>query len=146
MSSRTRIVVASGVLIAVAALLLQWLDFRHGVRTLSTEVYVLVVATLFTALGIWAGRRLSGVGAAAPDLEGGGFARNERAIATLGISDREYEVLELLAEGCTNRQIADRLFVSENTVKTHLSNLYGKLQVSRRTQAVRKSRELGLIP
>lgn len=126
--------------IAGAAFLLQWLDFQHGVRTLSTPVYVGIVALLFAGLGTWVGHRLT------PSSAPGPFERNTRAIDTLGITEREIEVLELLARGQLNREIGETLFVSPNTVKTHLANLYGKLEVSRRTQAIQKARALGIIP
>lgn len=74
------------------------------------------------------------------------FEKNERAIAYWGISDREYDVLNLLAEGHSNKEIAKRLFVAANTVKTHLVHLYAKLDASRRIQAVQKARSLRLIP
>lgn len=106
----------------------------------STPVYVAVVALVFITLGIWIGTRLARP--EAPEE----FERNEEAMEYLGISPREHEVLELLARGHSNREIAKALFVSSNTVKTHLSRLYGKLDVSRRTQAVRKARSLRLIP
>jgi DNA-binding CsgD family transcriptional regulator len=126
--------------IAGAALLLQWLDFQHAVRTMSTPVYVVIVALLFTALGIWVGGRLTRRASSAPG------ARNLRAIDSLGITEREIEVLELLAHGHSNNEIGERLFISPNTVKTHLAHLYEKLEVSRRTQAIQKARALQIIP
>ena len=95
---------------------------------------------VFAVLGIWTGYRLWGKRAISA------FERNTKALDYLGISEREYGVLALLAEGCSNKEIAEGLFVSTNTVKTHLANLYGKLEVNRRTQAVREARELRLIP
>ena len=126
--------------IAVAALSLQWLEYRYAVRALSAEVYIGAVAVGFTALGLWAGYRLTSRG---PKTA---FERNDRAIAALGISGRELEVLELLAQGSSNKEIADRLCVSPHTVKTHLGHLYDKLDVARRTQAVQKARELRILP
>jgi DNA-binding CsgD family transcriptional regulator len=134
-----RSVVIYGSSIAVAAFLLRWLEYRHAVRMFSTELYVVLVALLFTAIGIWIGHRLTRPTGRAP------FSRNEKALQSLGISEREYEVLCLLAAGHTNREIADRLFVSPNTVKTHLTHLYEKLGVSRRTQAIHKCKALRLI-
>jgi DNA-binding CsgD family transcriptional regulator len=133
-------IVVYSLAIAAAAFVLQWLEYQYFVRLFPTEVYVVAVAVLFTVLGIWVGNRLTG--GRKPET----FERNARAIATLGVSERELEVLELLAEGRSNKEIADRLFVSPNTVKTHLANLYGKLEVSRRTQAIQKARELRMIP
>ena len=126
--------------IAATALALQWLEYRYVVRVLPTEAYVLVIAVGFTALGVWVGYRLTS------DPRPQGFERNGRAIATLGISSREIEVLDLLAEGCSNKEIADRLCISPHTVKTHLGHLYDKLDVRRRTQAVQKARELKILP
>ena len=126
--------------IGAAAFLLQWLDFQHAVRTMSTPVYVVIVALLFTALGIWVGQRLSRGAAAGP------FERNRQAMDYLGITEREYEVLELLARGQSNKEIGETLFVSPNTVKTHLAHLYEKLEVSRRTQAIQKARALRILP
>lgn len=126
--------------IAAAALTLRWLEYRYAVRALSTEVYIGAVAVGFTALGLWAGYRLTSRG---PKTA---FEKNDRAIAALGISGRELEVLELLAQGSSNKEIADRLCVSPHTVKTHLGHLYDKLDVARRTQAVQKARELRILP
>lgn len=127
--------------IAATAFLLHWLEYRYLVRRLPFEIYVAVIAILFTVLGVWVGSRLT---ARRADAEG--FEKNLEALEYLGISDREYEVLELLATGRTNKEMAADLFVSLNTIKSHLASLYGKLDVSRRTQAVQRARELGLIP
>ena len=129
-----------GAALVAAAFALQWLDLQYSVRRFSIEIYIVLIAVAFTALGVWAGNRLTRP-RRAPDFE-----KNTKALEALGISEREYDVLLLLAEGCSNREIADSLFVSANTVKTHLAHLYDKLDVSRRTQAVRKARSLRLIP
>lgn len=139
MLSMWRTVIPYGVALAVAAFALEWLDYKHSVRQWSTGFYVLVIAVLFACVGIWVGNRLT----ARPR---GPFARNEAAIATLGISTRECEVLELLAEGCANKVIARRLGISPNTVKTHVQSVYGKLGVESRTQATAKARELAILP
>lgn len=131
---------AYGLSLAAGAFALRWLEYRYAVRVFSTQIYIAFIAVAFTALGVWLGRRLTQREPAAS------FEINTQAIACLGISDREYEVLALLADGHSNRELAERLFVSPNTVKTHLANLYGKLEVTRRTQAIRKARELRLIP
>ena len=130
-----------GLAIAAAASLLQWLQYRYAVRVFSTEIFIGAIAVLFTLLGIWVGNRLT-----RRSEPHDAFEKNERAIAYLGISDREYDVLNLLAEGHSNKEIAKRLFVSANTVKTHLAHLYAKLDASRRIQAVHKARSLRLIP
>ena len=126
--------------IAAAVLLLQWLEYLHVVRVFSTEIYGVIIAVLFTSIGIWVGNQLT------RGKRRSRFERNTQAIQYLGISDREFEVLELLAKGHSNKEIADSLFVSNNTVKTHVSRLYDKLEVSRRTQAVLKARSLRMIP
>jgi NarL family two-component system response regulator LiaR len=135
-----RAILLYSAVIAAAALVLQWLEYRYVVRALSTEVYIAAVAVGFTALGLWAGYRLT---AGRWKSE---FERNDRAIASLAISGRELEVLELLAEGSSNKEIADRLCLSPHTVKSHLGHLYDKLEVARRTQAVQKARELRILP
>ncbi len=125
--------------LAVGAVLLQWIEYQHALRLMSTDVYVLLLAVAFTALGIWVGHRLTRKPAPRDsDI-------NRQALDALGISDKEYAVLELLALGHSNQEIAERLFVSPNTIKTHLASLYRKLEVSRRTQAVSRARELRLI-
>ena len=101
---------------------------------------MVVIALGFAALGIWVGNRLT------RRKQPPGFAKNVQVLKSLGISDREYDVLVLLAEGRTNREIAEGLYISLNTVKTHLTRLYEKLEVSRRTQAIGKAKSLRLIP
>ena len=128
-----------GSIFALAAFVFRWMEYRHSVQMFSTELYILFVALAFTALGIWLGRKLAGPGKRQSSV------RNERALQTLGISEREYDVLCLLAKGLSNQEIADNLHVSANTVKTHLAHLYDKLDVSRRTQAIHKSKALRLI-
>lgn len=135
--ARTAIIYGSS--LATGALLLRWLEYTYTLRILSAEIYAVAIALAFSALGLWVGRRLT-----APKAEP--FEKNDNALRYLGISEREYQVLALLAAGFSNREIGDKLFVSPNTVKTHLAHLYAKLEVSRRTQAVRKGRELRLIP
>ena len=125
---------------AAGAFVLQWLEYQYTVLRFSTELYVLFIAVGFTVLGAWAGHRLTGKSDAPV------FQKNTQALDYLGISDREYQVLELLAEGHSNKEIASSLFVSPNTVKTHLAHLYQKLEVSRRTQAIQKAKSLQLIP
>lgn len=138
-----RIVVVYGVSLAALVALLNFIEYRFLVRDLSQEIYVGLIAVIFTALGIWVGPRLlrRKVVVVRPD-----FVLDLQALERLGISKREHEVLELMAKGLSNQEIADKLFVSVNTIKTHLANLFAKLDVSRRTQAVQKGKELGLIP
>jgi DNA-binding NarL/FixJ family response regulator len=135
-----RLVLIYGTVLAGLALLLEWLGYRHAVRAWSTEVYVVCIALIFTALGLWLGNRLT----ARP--RGPGFERNERVLTTLNISARECEVLELLAQGCSNKVIARQLVISPNTVKTHVAKVFDKLEVSSRTQAIQKARSLEILP
>ena len=128
-----------GLAVALATIALRWLEYLYLVRVFSIEIYVSLIASFFLAMGIWVGVRFS-KRKAVPQFE-----RNEKAILYLRISDREYQVLELLADGMSNKEIAEELFVSGNTVKTHVSKLYEKLEVSRRTQAVQRARELEMI-
>jgi DNA-binding CsgD family transcriptional regulator len=132
-----------GVALAALTGILKFIEYRYFVRDLSLEFYLGVVAILFAGLGVWAGLRLTRrkVVIANPD-----FKLNEPELQRLGISKREYEVLELMAQGLSNQEIADKLFVSLNTVKTHSSNLFMKLDARRRTQAVRRAKEFGLLP
>jgi DNA-binding NarL/FixJ family response regulator len=135
-----RLIILYGLALAGAAFLLDFLDYKHAVREYSTEFYVLAVALIFVLLGIWIGNRLTARPAVA------GFERNDAAIATLGISARECEVLEMLAAGHSNKVIARRLAISPNTVKTHVARLYEKLEVASRTQAIRKAQMLQILP
>jgi DNA-binding CsgD family transcriptional regulator len=130
-----------GLALAAGTALLQWLDYRHFARAQSETVYIALVAVAFLGLGVWAGVRLLGH-RAPPDQP---FDGNPQAQATLGISPREREVLELLAAGLSNKEIAERLHVSPHTVKTHVAHLYEKLDARRRTEAILKARELGLL-
>ena len=131
--------------IALAALtgILKFIEYRFLVRDLSLEFYLGTAAVLFTGLGVWVGLRLTRrkVIIANPD-----FRLKEPELQRLGISKREYEVLELIAQGLSNQEIAERLFVSLSTVKTHSSNLFMKLDARRRTQAIHRAKELGLLP
>lgn len=129
-----------GGLLAFAALLLQWLEMQFLVRRFSLEIYLLLLCALFTGVGAWLGSRLTARRAPAA------FELDREALHRLGISEREHEVLALLAAGHSNDEIAARLYVSTNTVKTHLRNLYGKLGVGRRVQAVQQARTLRLVP
>lgn len=140
-----KIVIRYGVLLALALLLLELMEYYFVVKIIPLPFYVLIIALLFTGLGIWLGKKLTTPAATTGKVQGS-FVRNEKAMDSLGISDRELEVLEQLAKGQSNQEIADELFISVNTVKTHLSSLYQKLQVSRRSLAVKKARSLKLIP
>jgi len=136
-----RTILLYAVALGLAATALNWLEYRYVARALSTEIYVALVAAAFVVLGVWAGARLT-------PRRGheGPFLRNQAAIRSLGLSSREVEILDALASGETNKELARRFGISPNTVKTHLARVYGKLGVQRRVQAVEKARLLALIP
>ena len=140
---------AGGILIT----LLKWTEYRYLVVEHSIEIYGGLTAATFAAFGIWLGLRLTRkqivlkevhipvhVPAAQP------FAVNSKKLAELEVTPRELEILELIANGLSNREIAEKLFVSENTVKTHSSRVFDKLGAKRRTQAVQLGKEFRLIP
>ena len=134
-----------GVLIAA----LKMIEYRYLVLEHSLEIYGGLVAILFSTLGIWLGLKLTRTRETVVVREvpvTGPFARNEARVEQLGITPREMEILEALAAGFSNREIAERLFVSENTVTTHTARLFDKLSARRRTQAVQRAKEAGLIP
>ena len=135
-----RFVILYAAAIALAAAALQWLEYRYFIRSFSTETYILMIAVGFAALGLWAGRKLT----ARPDH--GAFERNQAAIHSLGLTDRECEILERLASGRSNKELARDLGISPNTVKTHVARVYEKLAVQKRVQAIEKARGLSLIP
>ena len=135
-----RTIVIYGVALALAAAALQWIEYRVWVREHPAELYIALIGAAFLGLGVWAGARLFRTAPAA------GFEPNTQARASLGITEREFEVLELLAAGRSNKEIAQALAVSLNTVKTHIARLFEKLRAARRTEAILKARELGLIP
>jgi DNA-binding CsgD family transcriptional regulator len=129
-----------GALLAVGTAVLQWLDYQHLARSRSTEIYVLLIAALFLAIGVFVGMRLFGV--TVPPTPTG----NPEAQAALGISPRELAVLRELAAGRSNKEIALALQVSPNTNKTHVARLFEKLDARRRTDAINRARELGIVP
>ncbi len=127
-------------LLALGALGLQWLDVQRMARLYPKSVYDELLGAGFLVLGLWIGARVLGRRTGAPAFDG-----NPKALAELGICPRERAVLEQLAAGLSNKEIARRLDVSPNTIKTHLARLYEKLGATRRTDAVRRARELGLV-
>ena len=133
-----------GLMLAALIGIMKFVEYRYFIRDLSMEVYIGVVATLFTVLGIWVGLKL--VNRKKNISNDSEFITDQATIKTLGISKREFEVLQLISKGFSNQEIADKLFISLPTVKTHSSNLFGKLNVQRRTQAIHKAKELKIIP
>ena len=129
-----------GACLALGTLLLQGLDYLRLVRQHSGDIYILLIAVAFLGLGVFAGARLFGANKPLP------FDGNPKAVSSLGISPRELMVLSEIAAGLSNKEIARVLKVSPNTVKTHTSRLFEKLEATRRTDAVNKARELGIVP
>lgn len=138
-----RSVVLYGIAMAALIGILKYAEYRFFVHDLSLELYLGLVAVLFVVLGVWVGRRLTRVKIISIESE---FTINEEALKRLGITKREYEVLGLIARGLSNNEIAAHLFVSTSTAKTHISNLFMKLDASRRTQALQRAKELQIIP
>jgi DNA-binding CsgD family transcriptional regulator len=128
---------------------LRLVEYRFLVIEHSLEIYGGIVALLFSALGIWLGLKLTRTRETVIVREvpvSGPFKRNDTQLAQLGITPRELEILAAMADGLSNREMAERLFVSENTIKTHTARLFDKLSARRRTQAVQRAKEAGLIP
>lgn len=146
--------IIGGVLIA----LMQWTQYRFVVIEHSIEIYGGLIAATFAGLGIWLGLKLTkkqivvkevfvpGAARTGVSAPHGPFVPDEKKREDLGITPRELDILELIAQGMSNREIAEKLFVSENTVKTHSSRVFDKLGARRRTQAVQLGKEFGLLP
>jgi DNA-binding CsgD family transcriptional regulator len=134
-----------GALIAI----LKLVEYRYLVVEHSLELYGGLVAAIFAGLGIWLGLKLTRTTEVVREVvvvrEAEPFVANQTRIDALGITPREHEILTLIAAGLSNREIAEKLFVSENTVKTHSARLFTKLNARRRTQAVQIAKEAGLI-
>jgi NarL family two-component system response regulator LiaR len=152
-----KIVLVYGLLGGVLIAALKLIEYRFLVVEHSIELYGGFVALLFSALGIWLGLKLTRtheavvvkevpVAVEPPASNNGAFVPNTARQQELGITRRELEILQLIAAGLSNREIAERLYVSENTVKTHSGRVFGKLNAKRRTQAVQRGKEAGLIP
>lgn len=125
--------------------LLRWFDYWHFIRSGPGEIYGAVIAIAFTLIGLYLGFRWKEKRLVVRSGPTTGGRIDDTAIESLGITPREHEILGLIAEGMSNREIGEKLFVSENTVKTHSSRIFQKLDVRRRTAAVARARELGVI-
>lgn len=141
-----------GVSLAVLLFLVKWLELRFIIIDHSLEIYVGSIAVVFTVLGIWLAQKLTKpkketiIVEKEVYIESAEFIQDKSQLEKLNLSKREMEVLELIAQGCSNQEIASQLFVSLPTIKTHSSKLFEKLDVNRRTQAVEKAKRLRLIP
>jgi DNA-binding CsgD family transcriptional regulator len=146
-----RHVLIYGLVGGILITLLQWTKYRFLVIEHSIEIYGGLTAATFAILGIWLGLKLTGKRPTIVVKEvavraGTPFVADDKKREDLGMTRRELEILELIAQGMSNREIAGKLFVSENTVKTHCSRAFDKLGAKRRTQAVQLGKELGLLP
>lgn len=148
-----RDVIVYGLLGGVLIALLKLVQYRFLLAEHSIEIYAGLIAAIFAALGIWLGLKLTKTKTTEKVVyrevrvpAGPAFEQNTARLEVLGITPREMEILELMAAGFSNREIATKLFVTENTVKTHSGRLFNKLNAKRRTQAVQIAKEEGLIP
>jgi two-component system, NarL family, response regulator LiaR len=146
-----RHVLLYGLLAGILIAALKWMEYRFLVLENSLEIYGGLIAATFAALGIWLGLKLTRkeervvIKEVPVPANGEPFLPDDKKRESLGITPRELEILELIAQGLSNREIAEKLFVSENTVKTHSSRVFDKLGAKRRTQAVQLGKELGLL-
>lgn len=150
--SKYRHFIIYGTSLAILLLLLKWLELRYLIADHSLEVYIGCIALLFTGLGIWLAIKLMKPKPETFIIEKevfvgrDNFVFNAKAFERSGLSKRELEVLQLMSQGHSNAEIAERLFVSLNTIKTHSSNIFLKLDAKRRTQAIEIAKKLSLIP
>lgn len=160
--SKNMHIILYGVSLALLLFLLKWLELHFLIINHQLEIYVGAIAMIFTSLGIWLALKLMKPKVQTVVVEkevivnnlvekevyinNASFILNEKKLASLGLSKRELEVLELMSQGLSNLEISSRLYISLNTVKTHSSKVFEKLDVKRRTQAVEKAKRSGLIP
>lgn len=141
-----------GISMAILLFILKWLELRFIVFDHAFEIYAGAIALMFTGLGVWLALKLTKPKVERVVIEkqvyvhGMPFSLNEQELSNLNLSKRELEVLQLMADGLSNHEIADRLYVSLSTIKTHSRNLFEKLGVARRTQAIDKAKKLSIIP
>lgn len=133
-----------GIMMALLLFVLEWTQYRYFIRDISIELLISILAGVFILLGIWVGLNMK---KRTSSISQGGEPEVLKAEAArkFNLSSRETEVLELLAEGFSNQEIAEKLFISLSTVKSHISNIYTKLEVKRRTQAVQKAKSSHLV-
>jgi DNA-binding CsgD family transcriptional regulator len=149
--TKNKSIILYGVFLALLLFLLKWLELRFLIISHAFEIYAGVIAIIFTALGIWLALKLTKPKTVLIEKEiftprSETFILNEKELMRLNISKRELEVLQLMSEGLSNQEIASRLFVSLNTIKTHNARLFEKLEAKRRTQAIETAKKLNLIP
>jgi len=151
--ARHKAIILYSISLAFLLFLLKWLELRFIIYRHSFEIYIGAIALLFTTLGIWLALKLSKPKVKTVVIEKEvylsrreNFTPNTSLISQFELSKRELEILSLMAEGHSNEEIAEKIFVSLSTVKTHNQNIFAKLDVKRRTQAVDKAKRLNLIP
>jgi DNA-binding CsgD family transcriptional regulator len=140
-----------GLCLAVLLFLLKWLELKFVIVNNAYEVYMGAIAAFFTALGIWLALKLTKPKTVVVEKQvyvnkGPEFTINQAEVEKLGLSKRELDVLQLMAEGLSNQEISERLFVSLNTIKTHSAKVFEKMEVKRRTQAIEMGKRLSIIP
>ena len=148
---KNKSIIIYSISLAFLLFILKWLELRFIIFEHSFEIYIGFIALIFTALGIWLALKLSKPKTVVVEKEvyvnrNESFVLNAKLVSQLELSKRELEILNLLAEGNSNQEIATKLFVSLSTVKTHLQNIFEKLEVKRRTQAIEKAKRLQIIP
>lgn len=148
---KNKSIIIYSISLAFLLFILKWLELRFIIFEHSYEIYIGFIALIFTALGIWLALKLSKPKTVVVEKEvyvsrNESFVLNAKLVSQLELSKRELEILNLLAEGNSNQEIATKLFVSLSTVKTHLQNIFEKLEVKRRTQAIEKAKRLQIIP
>lgn len=141
-----KFVLIYGLSLSALILLLRYIDYRHMIHSMSVEMYVGLISVICTSVGIWMGLKLTASKKNNEEQIQAHFVLNQEQLQSLKISRREYQVLELMAKGHSNQEIAEQLFISLPTVKTHGSRLYSKLNVNRRMQAVQAAQRLGILP
>jgi NarL family two-component system response regulator LiaR len=151
--AKNKQIIIYGIALAVLLFLLKWLETRYILIDQQLDIYLGIVAVLFTALGIWLALKIRKPKVETVIIEkkvvlatGPDFILNEDEVRRLSLSKRELEVLQLMADGLSNQEIAERLFVSLNTIKTHSAQIFEKMEVKRRTQAVDMAKRLSIIP
>lgn len=140
-----------GLSLAVLLFLLKWLELKFVIANNAYEVYIGAIALFFTALGIWLALKLTKPKTVLIEKQvfinsGPEFTINQAEVEKLGLSKRELDVLQLMAQGLSNQEISERLFVSLNTIKTHSAKVFEKMEVKRRTQAIEMGKRLSIIP
>jgi two-component system, NarL family, response regulator LiaR len=151
--TRYKSVFLYGTSLAILLFSLKWLELRFVILDHAFEIYIGAIALIFTGLGIWLALKLAKPKIRTVIVEKevyvekqADFSVNQDELGRLGLSKRELEVLQLMAEGLSNQEIASRLYLSLNTIKTHSSKLFEKMDVERRTQAIEMAKKLGIIP